>query len=171
MTCPNRAMASAPLKRRFRLPERFKGETQLLEHKSWMCFLLFFLPVDKERRSLLVTATFPVSREQRCKVQPCKGAQPLSGGRAIFYIYQLSKETAGLAVCWQRESTPFLCCTSLQTFTGTKHKRHSFVICLWSLKICKSLIKFIVTADRKLGAVWGYYQSTNTTAPCSQMFS
>lgn len=55
--------------------------------------------VDKEGPSLFVKATFPLSQEQRCKAQPCKATPPLSGGRAIFYIYQHSKETAGLAVC------------------------------------------------------------------------
>lgn len=134
--CHNGVTASAALTRRVRLPERFKGETQLPEHKPWMCFLLFSpSPVDKEGRSLLVKAMFPLSWKQRCKVQPRKAAAPLSGGRPIFYIYQLSKETAGLAVCWQRQSTSFLCCTSLQMFTGTKHKRHSSVICLQSLKM------------------------------------
>lgn len=88
------------------------------------CACCFFSPSpsDKEACSLLVKATSALSREQRCKVQSCKGASPLSGGGPIFSIYQLSQETAGLAVCWQRQSHPFLCCTPLQMFTGTKHK-------------------------------------------------
>lgn len=90
--------------------------------------LIFFFPpplVDKEGCSLLGNATFPLSQEHRCKVQPCKA-------KAIFYIYQLSKETAGLAVCWQRQSTPFLYSTSPPMFTGTKQERRWSVICLWS---------------------------------------
>lgn len=106
-------------------------EVHLPEHKYWMCFLLVSPPpVDKKDRSLLVKATFPLRQGQRCKAQPCKATPPLSGGRAIFYIYQLSKETAGLAVCWQRQSTPFLYSTSPWMFTGTKHERRSPVICL-----------------------------------------
>lgn len=133
--CTSHKLVTAPATRtrRFHVPERFKWELQLPEHRSWMCFLLFFPPpVDKEGCSLLVKATFPLSQEQRCKAQPCKAAPTLSGTWAIFYIYQLSKETAGLAVCWQRQSTPFLYSTSPWMFTGTKHKRHSPVICLQS---------------------------------------
>lgn len=111
--------------------ERFEWETQ---HKSWTWVLLFFSypppTVDKEGPSLLVKATFPLSQEQRCKAQPCKATSPLSGGRAIFYIYQHSKETASLAVCWQRQSTPFLYSPSPRMFTGTKHKCRPPVICL-----------------------------------------
>lgn len=62
--CHNGVTASAALTCRVRLPERFKGETRLPEHKPWMCFLLFFpSPVDKEGRSLLVKAMLPAATQ------------------------------------------------------------------------------------------------------------
>lgn len=39
------------------------------------------------------------------------------------------------------------------------------MICLWSLKICKSLIKFTV----KMGPVWRYYQSMKTDVLLAQI--
>lgn len=112
-------------------------EVQMGNAAAWtqilnMLFAFFPSPGDKESCSLLGKATFPLSQEQRCKAQPCKATPPLSGSWAIFYIYQLSKESAGLAVCWQRQSAPFLYSTSPWMFTGTQHKRHSPVICLQS---------------------------------------
>lgn len=123
-------------------------------------------PVDKEGRS--VFSQSDVSSQSGAEMQSAAmQSSPVTfrWQRDILYLSAF-KETAGLAACWQRKSTPFLCRTSLQMFTGTKHKRQLSVICLWSLKICKSLIKFTV----KMGTVWRYKQSTKTTTSCLQMF-
>lgn len=123
-------------------------------------------PVDKEGRS--VFSQSDVSSQSGAEMQSAAMQNSPVTFRWQCDILYLSafKETAGLAACWQRQSTPFLCRTSLQMFTGTKHKRQLSVICLWSLKICKSLIKFTV----KMGTVWRYNQSTKTTTSCLQMF-
>lgn len=130
---PDVLAAPRPRRDAFTSPRGSNGKRSCLNTNLEYAFWFFSLPpADKESCSLLVEATLPLSQEQRCKAQPCKATPPLSGSWAIFYIYQLSKETAGLAVCWQRQSTPFLYSTSPWMFTGTKHKRRSPVICLQS---------------------------------------
>lgn len=139
-TCHNRVTASAPLTQRFCLPERFNGETRSPEQILNVLFAL-----DKEGCSLCESkrALLSVWSRENCKVQPCKGAPATFRWRGDILYLSAFKRTC-LAVCWQRQSSPFLCRTSLQMFTGAKHKRHLSVICWWSLKMCKSLIKFTV---------------------------
>lgn len=48
--------------------------------------MLFSRPVDKHRRSLFLKATFPLGREQRCKVQTCKARHFQVAGRYFIFI-------------------------------------------------------------------------------------
>lgn len=70
------------------------------EHENLEFAFCFLSHADKQELLLvLLDATQPFSHERRYKVQPCKATRAPSGTRAIFYIYQLCKESASLAIC------------------------------------------------------------------------
>lgn len=120
--------ASAPSMQHF---QRFKRHFDKPELASWICFLFFFRVDTRDLLLVSLDTTCPSGHEQIYKVQPCKATRALSGCAVIFYIYQLSKESASLAISWWGF---FLQCIPIYTDVyKDKIKKGLSVICLYIL--------------------------------------
>lgn len=134
---------------------RFKWETQLPEHKSWICFWLFFLPpVDKESCSLSKPRFLSV-RSRDARRSHAKQPRHFQVAGRYFLFISFQKKLLALLYADRGKALRFY----IARLRGCLQEPNTNAARLWFvcraiLKMCKSLIKFTVNADGITGPMW-----------------